>query len=243
MKHDGKGGNWKHPRYTADELAMIDACFGVLPLNKLARRLGRAPHAVAGAAKRHGLGRQRAYTVHEIAGLLGANDYTVKRWVKAGVLPASRHQATAGQMHRTWIARGDFLDFLGDYRFLYDAPLIADVELRRYVASLPPSKERWHTPKEAGRLLRASGFTVRGWLRDGDLRGLLIGGRYWIAESAIRAFVRPVTPSLKGKRRGEFKGQTPEREALRARNKTALGRMDRGYRRRNSTGPTEMAAD
>jgi hypothetical protein len=243
-RHDGKGGNLTFPRWTAEDLALLDSGYGILPIAELARKLGRTIVAVQTQARKRRLA-ANLIELHTLTRLLGVCDYTIRRWVKAGVLKAHRSRATARETHRVRVRRGDLYDFLRDYRFLYDAPLIADPELRRYVAQLPPERERWQTPKEAQRALvrrgiACSDFTVRNWLRKGDLAGVLICGRYWISDTALRAFTRPVTPSLKGRKRAGLAGQSPEREALRRRNKAETGALPVG--RRHVTGPTEIGA-
>lgn len=235
MKQDGRGGSRTHPRWSDDEIATLRACHGALSPAEVARRLpGRSPIGIVQKARMLRLAGDRP-RLHQVARMMGVNDYTARRWVDAGVLPASRHQASIADWHHIRIRRGDLLDFLRDYRFLYDAPPIADPGLRAYVAALPPSRERWHTPKEAATFLRVPAATVRKWLRKGDLPGLLVGGRYWVGESALRAVRPPETPSLRGRRRGQFKGQTPEREALRARNAAATFAVARPYGERHST--------
>ena len=241
-RHDGKGGNLTNPRWTVDDLALLESGYGILPIADLARKLGRTIGAVQGQAQQRRLA-ANLIELHALTRMLGVCDYTIRRWVKAGVLKAQWARATAGATHRVRIRRGDLYDFLRDYRFLYDAPLIADAELRRYVAQLPPERERWHTPKEAQQVLARRGiactdFTIRNWLRKGDLACVLICGRYWIGESALRSFAPPATPSLKGRKRTEFAGQTPERVALRRRNKAQSGALPVGAR--HVTGPTEI---
>lgn len=233
-RHDGKGGSLTNPRWSADDLALLESGYGVLPIAELARRLGRTERAVQQLARKRRLAAD-LLPFHAVARMLGVNEYTVRRWIKAGVLHAVNHAATPSKTHYTRVQRGALLDFLRDYRFLYDIPLITDPALRRYVAALPPARERWHTPKEAEQALRRRGiacadFTVRRWLRQGDLAGVLICGRYWISDGAIRRFSRPVTPSKRGRSRAQFAGQTPEREALRATNKARSGALPVGKR-------------
>lgn len=239
---DGKGGNRRYPRWGAEELALLDQAYGVLPIAELAERLGRPSHGIVIQARKRGLMRG-LIELHTLGRMLGVNDYTIRRWIKAGVLRAHRSHATASDRHRVRIRPGDLRDFLRDYRFLYDAPLIVDPALRRYVGALPPQRERWHTPKEAVAVLRSRGiaaehFTVRRWLRKGDLVGVLIGGRYWLAESVLRAFVPPAVPSLKGVPRAAFGTLNTDRNKRRGQNKARTG--GEAYRRRHASGPTEI---
>jgi len=239
-RHDGRGGSLAHPRWSDDEVHTLVACYGTLSPKQIARKLpGRSAIAVAQKARVLGLAGDHP-TLFEVAKMMGVCDYTVRRWVDAGLLRASRHRASIARTHHIRIRRADLLDFLGDYRFLYEALLIADAGLRTYVRGLPPARERWYTPKEAAGVLGVKDFLVRRWLRKGDLRGLLVGGRYWVKGSDLRAFCPPETPSLRGRKRAEFAGQSPERVALRERNASATFAVARPYRARHSTGPARV---
>ncbi len=51
--------------------------------------------------------------------------------------------------------------------------------------------ERWYTVEEIAQLLKVHPDTVRGWLRDGRLRGRNFGGRtgYRVRQSALEEFL------------------------------------------------------
>lgn len=228
------------PLWTGEEDRTLQVAYGVLPPDDLAARLpGRSRNAIKARARKLGLraylpnpkARQHvAYSVSRIGKMLGVNDYTVRRWVAAGVLPCYRAAIRAGRHRVSRVDSEELATFLDRYRHLYDAALIVDPSWRRLVAALPPARERWYTPKEAGRLLGRTHHTVRGLIRSGDLAAQQICGRYWVSETAMRAYV-PVVPDGR-----------PTREAIRERRRPTLAGREgaaRPYGRRHVTGPLD----
>lgn len=51
------------------------------------------------------------------------------------------------------------------------------------------TREQYQTVKELADLLRVSEATVRGWIKDGELRAIEIGKGWRIADSDLEAFL------------------------------------------------------
>ena len=51
-------------------------------------------------------------------------------------------------------------------------------------------EEKIYTVEEIAEKLRVRTYTVRGWLRDGVLKGFKMGGRVWrVKESELQKFI------------------------------------------------------
>lgn len=210
----GRGQHWP-----AEHLALLDRAFGVVPTPELAARLGRTVAAVEIMARSRRL-HDRAVTRKVLARQLGVTEPTIDGWIASGALIAHQPDSGRGTRRQTRVRPGALRDFLRDRRHLYDPAAIVDPALRRFVAALPPARERWYMPKEAATFLRRRGIaapasTVSQWIRRGDLAVVRVGRRWRIAESTLRAFTPPGVAA-------RLQPVSPERQALRARNKAAL---------------------
>jgi putative molybdopterin biosynthesis protein len=54
--------------------------------------------------------------------------------------------------------------------------------------------EKMYTVQEIAKHFRISRQSVYDWIKDGKLRAIRIGERVRVPESALREFVRPITP-------------------------------------------------
>ena len=171
----------------------LRACAGIVPVGKVAIRLGRSRSAVLARARILGLRWYRArpgqphlgHTLSDVAALLGVSPGTARRWVAAGWLPAARREVRLGR-HALWLAWDDDLArFLSACRPVYDPARIRDPHWRAFVAALPPERDPWLTPCEAAPLLRLTAHGVRRLIATGRLAARRWGGRYYLRRSAL----------------------------------------------------------
>ena len=106
----------KEKPWSEKEIAYLEANLHRLSLAVLARKLGRTVTAVALKAKRLGIKKSdEGYTVRSLAQAFGVDDHKVMRWVKLGILKASRRNS--GRPH--------------------DMYFIPDREVRRFICTYP----------------------------------------------------------------------------------------------------------
>jgi hypothetical protein len=80
----------KELRWSAEEVAYLEANYSRYSIQRLARRMGRTVTAVAVKKKRLGLRKtDEGYTARALAQAFGVDDHKVSGWIRAGLLEAT----------------------------------------------------------------------------------------------------------------------------------------------------------
>lgn len=201
-------------RWTAREERILRASVGIVPAAELAERLGRTVTAIRAHAHalclfwyRPAPGRPHpGYTLSDVARLLGVDPWTVRRWIRAGWLPAAQREVRLGR-HPLWLIGADDLErFLRECRPVYAPARIRDPAWRA-VAALPPERDPWLTPCEAARLAGCTAHHLRRLIAAGRLPARRWGGRYYLRRSALATLGPPDTVRHRGE--APRRGRTP----------------------------------
>ncbi len=158
----------KAPDWTDADRALYRELIGKVPLEEVARRLGRTVIAIEnmrwkiGATQRANTGGLSAAEVAEIMGV-DSHQVTDAGWIAWGLLRGKQIEFLhAGAHSRQWlIRREDLVDFLIDCPWQYDRERITDPFFRR-VADEAWTRDPLYTSDEAARVLglkEGHGFT------------------------------------------------------------------------------------
>lgn len=75
----------------------------------------------------------------------------------------------------------------------------------------PPIDEKWYTAAEVGDIFKVADYTVRDWLRSGQLEGILIANKtgWRVSESALQAFIAKRQVEAAARRIARRRGRVP----------------------------------
>jgi len=180
MAHRLKKTRTKEPYWTEKDVETLREDFGVIPDNRLCKKLGRTRVSIVLKAKRVKINRKmNIMTARSVAEICGIPDsHTVMMWVRKELLKAKKSGTYCGGTRMWNIDDGSLARMLKDNPWLAYLPDMPDSYYKRLVER-EWEENPWFTRQEVANMLGVGPDYVPRYIKRGWLRGTKVpGGRH-----------------------------------------------------------------